>query len=104
MDACPQPCHQSAEPRRPWCQTHQTQEPFWSQEAMRLGEHLRDIGSRKEVRDVGRDKAIIGTRCCLESKGPVGLPDLHAATKPSEPAPATPHHPATTINPPSTCR
>jgi hypothetical protein len=36
MDACPQSCHQSAEPRRPWCQTHQTQEPFWSQEAMRL--------------------------------------------------------------------
>src|SRR5260370_31177065 len=70
MDACPQPCHQSAEPRRPWCQTHQTQEPFWSQEGMRVGEDLRDIGSRKEVRDVGRDKAIIGTRCCLESKGP----------------------------------
>ena len=30
-----------------------------AKEAMRLGEHLHNIGSRKEVHDVGRGKAII---------------------------------------------
>src|SRR5260370_25850166 len=85
MDACPQPCHQSAEPRRPLCQTHQTQEPFWSQETMRLGEHLRDIGSRKDDRDVSRDKAIIGTKECIKRKGPIGFLYLHTTAKASAP-------------------